>query len=145
MHRMFANKMKKALAVLKKTIMKHLGKNNKYRICPQVAGKIDNFKNTNVAKKEQPVNRLVSAVTKEYTLEEGGIPSYKVMMTSTPTRLKYLRKITILHEVSDLKIYEDIEDNDQVDLSVVTHYEEVEDDNLSFEKSGFRIYENIGQ
>ena len=125
--------------------MKHLGKNKKYRIYPQGAGKIENFKNKNVPKKRQPVNKLVSAVTKEYTLEEGGIPSYKVMMTSTPTRLKYLRKITILHEVSDLKIYEDIEDNDQVDLSVVTHYEEVEDDDLSFEKSGFRIYENIGQ
>ena len=92
---------------------------------------MENIQNKNVAKKEQPVNRLVSAVTKEYTLEEGGIPSYKVMMTSTPTRLKYLRKITILHEVSDLKIYEDIEDTDQVDISVVTHYEEVEDQGAS--------------
>ena len=47
--------------------MKHLGKDKKYRICPQGAGKMENIKNTNVAKKEQPVNKLESAVTKEYT------------------------------------------------------------------------------
>ena len=66
-------------------------------------------------------------------------------MTSTPVRLNRLKKIIILHQVSHLKIYEDFDEIDNFDISAVTLYEEEEEEELSFDESGFKIYENIGE
>ena len=67
------------------------------------------------------------------------------MMTSTPVRLNRLKKIIILHQVSHLKIYEDFDEIDNFDISAVTLYEEGDEEELSFDESGFKIYEDIGE
>jgi hypothetical protein len=66
------------------------------------------------------------------------------MMTSTLVMLNRLKKVIILHQVSHLKIYEDFDEIDYFDISAVTLYEEGDDVELSFDESGFKIYENIG-
>ena len=66
-------------------------------------------------------------------------------MTSTPVRLNRLKKIIILHQVSHLKIYEDFDEIDNFDISAVTLYEEGDEEELSFDESGFKIYEDIGE
>ena len=67
------------------------------------------------------------------------------MMTSTPVRLNKLKKIIILHRVSRLKIYEDLDEIDNFDISAVTLYEEGDEVELSLDESGFKIYEDIGE
>ena len=56
-----------------------------------------------------------------------------------------MKKIIILHQVSHLKIYEDFDEIDNFDISAVTLYEEGDEVELSFDESGFKIYENIGE
>ena len=67
------------------------------------------------------------------------------MMTSTPVRLNRLKKTIILHQVSHLKLYEDFDEIDNFDISAVTLYEEGGEEELSFDESGFKIYEDIGE
>ena len=86
--------------------------------------------------KLSPVTNLGPEVSEQYMLKENFILSYSDMITSTPMKLKYLRKILILHDVSDLKIYEDVEEIKNADISAVTCYESVEEEEE-------RIYENI--
>ena len=81
------------------------------------------------------MTNLEPEVSEQYMLIENFIPSYNDMITSTPMKLKYLKKIIILHDVSDLKIYEDVEAIKNADISAVTCYENVEEEE--------RIYENI--
>ena len=88
------------------------------------------------------------------------------MKTSTPIRLNPM-KIIVIHEVSNLKIYEDFDDiaemnnnNDaDCDISELTVYENLRNfqdlliyDDIKYvpsqpaiqEESGFKIYEDIG-
>ena len=62
------------------------------------------------------------------------IPSYSEMRTSTPRRLRYVKKLIILHDVSNLKIYEDVEDKGSTNISTVTAIN-------NFDES--HIYENV--
>ena len=78
-------------------------------------------------------------LSEDFVLREDFIPSYLDMVTSTPLKMKYMKKIIILHDASDLKIYEDIEQVKNVDISAVTSYEDVDEDIDSQE----RIYENL--
>ena len=82
---------------------------------------------------------------KEYSIAEYNVSSDSDLKTSTPMKVKNLKKIIILHEVSDLKIYEDFDDINMFDVSAVTFYEEFEERELSLDDSGFKIYENIGE
>ena len=89
------------------------------------------------------------------------------MKTSTPIKLNPI-KIIVIHEVSNLKIYEDFDDiaemrdnnnNDaECDISDVTVYQNLQDFQHIFnyepapysyqamaEESGFKIYEDIGE
>ena len=78
-------------------------------------------------------------LSEDFVLREDFIPSYLDMVTSTPLKMKYMKKIIILHDASDLKIYEDIEQVKNVDISAVTSYEDVDEDIDSQEI----IYENL--
>ena len=51
--------------------------------------------------KLSPVTNLGPEVSEQYMLKENFIPSYSDMITSTPMKLKYLKEIIILHDVSD--------------------------------------------
>ena len=59
--------------------------------------------NENIRKK----NNVTDEVGEDYD----SIPSYRDMMASTPTRVKYLSKLTIMPEVPDLRMrmYEEME------------------------------------
>ena len=82
---------------------------------------------------------FVTELSEEFVLMEDYIPSYLDMVTSTPLKMKYMKKIIVLHDASDLKIYEDIEQVKNVDISAVTAYEDADEDIDSQE----RIYENL--
>ena len=92
------------------------------------------------------MDNSVHKVSEEYFRRECG-RSLEIdsMTTSTPVKLNRLKKIIILHQVSHLKIYEDFDEIDDFDISAVTLHEEGDEGELSFDESGFKIYENIGE
>merc|ERR1712129_564500 len=128
---------KKLLKIVKKALLKRIKQNYQQERFPireepeKVAAEVQEVK-----AKEKP---RVPVVSEEYMLSENCIPSYSDMITSTPLKLKYMKKIIILHDVSDLKIYEDVEEVRKVDISAVTFYKDLEETNISQD----RIYENI--
>ena len=111
---------------LKRALSKHLKKNHTWKGLHCKVDKQETVQVTNIE----------SEISEEFMLTENFIPSYSDMITSTPMKLKYLRKIIILHDVSDLKIYEDVEGIKNADISAVTFYENVDEEED-------RIYENI--
>ena len=66
------------------------------------------------------------------------------VMTSTPLKLTRLKKIIVLHEVSNLKIYEDFDEIEDFNISAVTTYDESKERDTSDSDFVFNIYENIG-
>ena len=126
---------RKLIKYLKRALLKHMKKNH---IGEDLPCKVDEQETVQELKESKlsPVTNLGPEVSEQYMLKENFIPSYSDMITSTPMKLKYLRKIIILHDVSDLKIYEDVEEIKNADISAVTCYESVEEEEE-------RIYENI--
>ena len=120
-------------------IVKHLQKPKKQIGCDKEAEDVSDFTET-------CLDNSVSEVSEEYFRSDCGRSlDIDSMMTSTPVRLNRLKKIIILHHVSHLKIYEDFDEIDNFDISAVTLYEEGDEVELSFDESGFKIYENIGE
>ena len=87
-----------------------------------------NFK----TKGEETVTRVSEKIS-----VSNDIPSYREMRSSTLRRLRYVKKLIILHDVSNLKIYEEVEDRGITDISAVTSNEAIG----NLEES--HIYENV--
>merc|ERR1712217_30346 len=121
-------RIRKLIRIVKRKFLKHLKKKT---------DKDEGNKNTDKEISSAP--SFATEVSEEFVLSEDYIPSYHDMVTSTPLKMKFMKKIIILHDASDLKIYEDVDQVKKVDISAFTRYEDVDEDVDSQE----RIYENL--
>ena len=121
--------MRKKMGMLRQKIMKHLQRR-----------KEESLNKTEEGKKEEDSSLLVFTnlnMSGEY-MRAGSVDNSPAFTTSTPTWRHRRQNIVILHQVSHLKIYEDFEDIDHLDISQVG-----EDGELYDGREEFKIYENI--
>ena len=130
----------RGMKIFKIQILKHLRKKNKDEV-----GDNQDKDNIELRDDDKIIHWTIETSEDNKVTEYNEYSEYN-LKTSTPMKMKRLEKIIILHEVSDLKIYEDLEHIENIDISAVTLFEGFEEeDQITNEHPELRIYENIDQ
>merc|ERR1712060_72183 len=125
-------RMRKKMSTLRQKIMKHFPGRKNECISTREEGKKD----------ENSSLLVFLDISGEY-MRTGSVDDSPAITTSTPTRRHRRQNIVILHHISHLKIYEDFDDIDHLDISEVSPYEENDDEATYLGLEDFKIYENI--